>query len=80
MLHDSHKNTANYGRTGQNPTFDTVEDIMTLLMGLEERKEEARDNMCYFLQYEIDYAHDRKFHDEIINIRDNTDDVVPGPQ
>ena len=60
-------------KPNNNPTFDTVEEIMTLLMGLEEQREDARDDMCYFLQYEIDYAYDRRFHDEIVNIRDITD-------
>ena len=59
-----------------NPTFNTVEELMTLLMGLEERREEVRDDMCYFLQYEIDYAYDRRFHDEIVKIRDITDAAV----
>ena len=59
-----------------NPTFNTVEELMKLLMGLEERKEEARDNMCYFLQYEVDYVYNRRFRDEIRNIRDITDVVV----
>ena len=30
----------------ENPTFDNVEELMTLLMGLEEQREDARDNMC----------------------------------
>ena len=59
-----------------NPTFNTVEELMTLLMGLEDRREEVRDDMCYFLQYEIDYAYDRRFHDEIVKIRDITDAAV----
>ncbi len=41
-----------------NPTFNTVEELMELLMGLKERKEDARDDMNYFLQYEIDYAYE----------------------
>ena len=50
------------------PSFATVEMLMTLLMGLEEQREEARDDMCYFLQHEIDYIHNRQFHDKIIDI------------
>ncbi len=59
-----------------NPTFDTVEELMKLLMGLEEQKEEARDEMCYFLQYQLDYIYNRRFYDEITNIRDITDVAV----
>ena len=29
----------------ENPTFDNVEELMTLLMGLEEQREDARDNI-----------------------------------
>ena len=60
----------------ENPTFDNVEELMTLLMGLEEQREDAGDNMCYFLQYEVDYTYDRRFHDEIKDIRDTTDVAV----
>ena len=51
-----------------NPTLDTVEELMKLMMGLEERKEEMRDEMCYFLQHKLDYTYDRRFYDEVTNI------------
>ena len=37
-----------------NPTFDTVEELMKLLMGLEEQAKEARDDVCHFLQHRLD--------------------------
>ena len=58
-----------------NPTFDTVETLMAMQMGLEEQKDEVRDDICYFLQYEVDYVIDRRFHDEIKDVRDTTDDA-----
>ena len=59
-----------------NPTFEDVETLMTPLIELDERREDARDDMCYFLQYEIDYGYDRRFHDKILNIRDAMDVAV----
>ncbi len=59
-----------------NPTFSTVEEIMKLMMGLEEQAKEARHNMCQFLQHGPGRIHDKKFHDEVANIRDITEVVV----
>ena len=38
----------------RSPTFEEIEKLMTLRMGLEEQKEEIRDDIWYFLQYEVD--------------------------
>ena len=38
-------------KQGTNPTFGTVEEVMGLLMGLEEREKEARHNMRQFMQH-----------------------------
>ena len=56
MFHDRQEDTTDNKKQSVSPIFEAVETLMTLLMGLEEQREEARDNMCYFLQYEIDYA------------------------
>ena len=46
-----------------NPTLDTVAQVMRLLMGLEERIEEAREDVCYLLEHKPDYtlAYDKRF-------------------
>ena len=72
MFYNRQEDTPDSGRTDVNPTFEDVETLMTLLMGLDEKREDARDDMCYFLQYEINYAYDRRFHDKILDIRDAT--------
>ena len=59
-----------------NPTFGTVEEVMGLIMGLEERAKEARHDMCQFLQHGPGHTHEKKFHDEVMNIRDITEVAV----
>ncbi len=59
-----------------NPSFSTVEEVMRLMMRLEERAREARQEMCQFLQHGPGHTHDRRFHDEVTNIRDITEVAV----
>ena len=61
-----------------NPTFETVTQVMKLLMGLEERTEEVREDVCYLLEHKPNYTVvcDKRFYEEMENIRDITDVAV----
>ena len=39
-----------------NPSFEIVTYVMKLMMGLEERTEEAREDVCYLLEHKPDYT------------------------
>ena len=61
-----------------NPSFDIVTYIMKLMMGLEERAEEARKDICYLLDHKPDYTVncDRRFYEDMENIKNITDVAV----
>ncbi|MCP4098939.1 MAG: hypothetical protein GY748_22165, partial [Planctomycetaceae bacterium] len=61
-----------------NPSFEIVTYIMKLMMGLEERAEEARKDICYLLDHKPDYTVncDRRFYEEMENIKNITDVAV----
>ena len=61
---------------GTNPTLGTVEEVMELVEGLEERERKARHNMRECIQHGPGTTDERKFHDEVTNLRDITEVAV----
>ncbi len=63
-------------KQGTNPTFGTVEEVMELLKGLEERENEARHNMREYMQHGPGKTDEKRFRDKVTNVRDITEVAV----